>query len=356
MDVIQRIFTCCCFALLHCARCGAQSTYPPNTTVSYSINNSLDTIQPYRGTYYDPLQPGTGIQIDVGADGNAFLTYYSYTQAGQPDWYILGGTYQASDEVTRWTTGVIGTMSGKFIQAFNGQSLGCPYKQNDPEAETNYTANLLWVNSREVKMTIGDQHWDFIAPPFDGHADGDYLQGNWVLHMIWTYFRYPSYGSFTYDAVMNVKVVPAGSKPTIASNAAANLTSYNPANDDVYAIYCNENFESQFSLCRHQMGHAILNECGVSVGASYALWYDRQTNRFGADIVAGNKIGPINQHVDLYMESPDLFIGRGITEGTGNFGDLTQGYGHCIDGSMNFEMILQRVPDAATGSTYVETH
>lgn len=115
------------------------ASFPANPAY---VDDMLGYILPYRGTYYDPQQPGTGIQIDVGADGNAFLTYYSYTQSGQPDWYILGGSYQPSDELTRWTTGVIGTMSGKFIQAFNGQCMGCPYKQNDPETETNYTANL----------------------------------------------------------------------------------------------------------------------------------------------------------------------------------------------------------------------
>lgn len=165
-------------ALLWVSAVQAQSSYPYNPGF---VDNSIGTIPPYRGTYYDPKQPGTGLQVDVGASGSAFVTYYSYDTNGNTAWYIVQATYQPSDEVTRWTTGVIGTLSGPFYQAKHGQCLGCPYTPTGGAEVSPFTANLVWVNSREVKMTVGPQQWDFIAPNLDGKTDGDYLAGSWVI-------------------------------------------------------------------------------------------------------------------------------------------------------------------------------
>jgi hypothetical protein len=338
----------------------ADPVYPPNPQYA---NFKLDPIYPYRGTYYDPTQSGTGIQVDVGASGNAFVTYYSYTATGQPDWYILQGTYQPSDEVTRWTTGVIGTLSGTFYQAFNGQCLGCPYTPTGGAALTNYNATLTWTNSREVKMTVGDQHWDFIAPNLDGKDDGDYLVGTWVIHVMQWYdnrfsidYSLPA-GKFLYDryATFTIKPDPQGNNITISPKAAPGLTAFNPG-VKVYVPACAEAHHAANEpppLCGPAFLYSTLSTADPSLqNATFEFWYDPATRRFGADVVStARQIGPINQHIDLYIEDPDLIIGRGITEGSSAFG--TRNYENLfIDGQMNIELILQRMPDGYLGSNY----
>src|SRR5947209_9729339 len=113
------------FVALATFNCEAQSVYPADPTLA---DNGLGTISPWRGTYYDPTQSGTGIQVDVGANGNAFVALYAYGTDGAPTFYAFQGKYMPNDEVTRWHTGVIGNMSGgTFYSAKGGQCVGCPY-------------------------------------------------------------------------------------------------------------------------------------------------------------------------------------------------------------------------------------
>jgi len=367
-SILQTIFAA---LILAASAVHAQSVYPPNTSISYFINNNLDKIFPYRGAYYDASKPGTGILLDMGSDGTTFLTYYNYTQTGAPLWYYLYGKYQPSDEVTRWTTGVIGTLAGNFTSVTGGQCLGCAYTPTT-ETPTNIGVNLVWVNSREVKMTIGSQSWDMVASPMDGKSDGDHLIGKWVMHSITTFsnlvfpanvngsYSTQSYGSFTFDgmSVVSISPDPQGKGITVAQSSAPGLTAFHPG-VNTYSIACAEQAGS--GTCTK---HMTLNPIGGIPGyfgsclnqpAQLELWFDPQTGRIGADLVNSttNVIGPANLHVDVYMQSPDLFIGRGIVEGTGlgivQGGNYSLG-SYCVDGAMNYELILQRLPDAAFGA------
>jgi hypothetical protein len=325
----------------------AATVYPPDPAY---VNNSLGAIYPYRGTYYDPAQAGTGIQVDVGANGNAFVTYYSYSATGQPDWYILQAVYQPSDEVTRWTTGVIGTMSGPLYQAFNGQCLGCPYTPTGGAVVSAFTPTLTWVNSREVKMTLGSQHWDFIAPNFEGKTDGDYLVGQWEIHIVQSFDGGPN-SVFLHDGPATIAITPSFGNLSIDSHAAPGLTGY-AAGDQLYTWHCIEQWtDTTYTPPETECAEAFNFLTFGSVG-QIQFWFDKTTHRLGADMASGDKIGPANMHLDLYIENPDLIIGRGIVEGTAQTGLAPGQYGLARDGAMNVEVILQRIPNNVFGDNY----
>ncbi len=327
----------------------ADPVYPPNPQYA---NFKLDPIYPYRGTYYDPTQSGTGIQVDVGASGNAFVTYYSYTATGQPDWYILQGTYQPSDEVTRWTTGVIGTLSGTFYQAFNGQCLGCPYTPTGGAALTNYNATLTWTNSREVKMTVGDQHWDFIAPNLDGKDDGDYLVGTWAASIALAQDgKYPHKWVTSGD----IELAPAPYPVVVAPGSSA-LTNMPPGAKTYIITSQARNNPSSYNTFLFGF-LACMNRCidhSYNDTPSQAIfWYDQPSNRFGIDSAHPQTdqqgqttkyvIGPNNAHYDLHLVAPNHIVGRGVYEGTlytdGNF----------IPGGSEFRISLVKLPAPAVG-------
>ncbi|WP_395643895.1 hypothetical protein [Rudaea sp.] len=334
---------------------GQAAPYPPNPAY---INASLAPIFPYRGTYYDPKQPGTGLQVDVGATGNAFVTYYSYDANGNTAWYIVQAPYQPSDEATRWTTGVIGTLTGPFYQAKHGQCLGCPYTPTGGAEVSPFTANLVWVNSREVKMTVGPQQWDFIAPNLDGLTDGDYLTGSWVVAATSNYTGYPKTATSTSSGAINLVpnttpvVLGEGADPAVAIPASAKtyvavcgipvpstvgLPTVVPRN---FNLFCDETIAGI-------VGEVDIGSSDISmVGVVPLFWYDKATNRMGLEaalrqIVDGRSvlaIGPRNLHYDLYLEGPDSILGRGIVE------NPFYPNPYNVDGMLNAGIVMTKVP------------
>jgi len=339
----------------------AQGAYPPNAGLA---DNTLGTISPYQGTYYDPHQAGTGIQVDLGSSGNAFVTYYSYSTTGQPDWYILQAKYQASDEITRYTTGVIGTMSGPFYQAFNGQCLGCPYTPNGGAVVTSFTPTLTWVNSREVKMTVGNQHWDFIAPNFDTGSDGDYLTGAWATTLTFAYAIDVSHIGLkqrnTLAAPVLMKptqypvVVAAGSEneTNFVSTATTYVGSCGLASTIGLGAPQEPGFDTLCTLFNNQLQSATSGR-GDALGgtpATMIYWYDKASNRFGIDLAIlqtggpnGSQyvIGPLGYHFDLYLEGPNSLVGRGIVVGQQN---TAEGF---ASGQLGLAITMTKLPGAA---------
>jgi hypothetical protein len=333
-----------------------QPGYPYNANY---VDNTIGAVMPYHGTYYDPKQSGTGIQIDLGANGQAFLSYYTYDQAGNTEWYLLADTYHPSDEVTRWTTGVIGTMSGPFYQARNGQCLGCAYKPASDGIVTPYNASLVWVNSREVIMTVGPQQWDFIAPDFDGHVDGDYLPGSWVVALTQSMFFNSSNGLQRYTFAGAINVAP-NTLPVVVDSSSKDETAM-PPTANTYAVTCGIQVELGNGLPQTQPPgfntycSNLIAQLTAGVGFNPVvttlsqmvplLWFDPVSNRFGMDIAVQQQvdghatlvIGPWNEHYDLYLGAPYHITGRGISEG--NFG---QGSG-LVNGGLLTSISLTKV-------------
>lgn len=334
----------------------AQLVYPPNPAL---IESHFDTIAPYHGTYYDPAQSGTGIQVDVGAGGNAFVTYYSYNADGTTTWYIVQGVYQPSSELARWNTGVIGTMSGPFYQAFHGQCLGCAFTPTGGAVATAFTANLAWTDSRAVTMTVGNQSWHFIAPNLDGASDGDTLVGNWTIHVLQQWNGL--YGGSNLNGTGGIFDHDSFATITIAKQATGNAYTLTHPNlspitpqADIYTWSCSEfpPKPPQSFGCDPTMTPLSLT-WQTTLKGNLVFWYDPTLHKLGADVVTGGAIGPQNMHIDLYQQTPNLIIGRGIVEGTA--GNIAPGpWGLYQDGALATEVVMQRIPSGSTGNDYIE--
>ena len=321
------------------------AVYPPDP----QYVAPLAPIYPYRGTYYDPHQAGTGLQVDVGLNGHTFIAYYSYSLTGQPDWYLVAGDYQPSDEVTRWTTGVIGTVNGQFYQAFNGQCLGCDYKPTGGAVLAGVNPTLMWINSREVIMTANGQTWDFIAPNFEGRPDGDYLIGNWMIHIVQT-LNLGQSNQMLHDGPALISIASAGTASIpIASTSVVGLTPYKPG-DSIYTWTCIDTtyFDTQKSPTQTECDEAF-SFISLGTKGNLVFWFDPASDRLGADLVQNGSIGPANVHLDLYVQGPNLITGRGIVEGTVQTGLNPGTYGLARNGSMNIEIIMQRIADSTVG-------
>jgi hypothetical protein len=208
------------------------------------------------------------------------------------------------------------------------------------EFNTPYTANLVWVNSREVKMTVGPQQWDFIAPDFDGHVDGGYLPGAWVVSLTRTnvYSSPTPNATYTYAEAINVA---ANTLPVTVDPSAKNVTNM-PATAQTYTVTCGITYQTSGGFGQNEPP-GFNTYCGNFMGQLTAgvgfnpvvkslsqmvplLWYDQVTNHFGLDIAVQQKvngqntlvIGPWGEHYDLYLGAPYYITGRGISEG--NFG------------------------------------
>jgi len=304
--------------------CGmAQSAFPPNPG---SVDNTLGHVFPYRGAYYDASKPGTGILLDMGSDGTTFLTYYNYTQTGAPLWYYLYGKYQPSDEVTRWTTGVIGTLAGNFTSVTGGQCLGCAYTPTT-ETPTNIGVNLVWVNSREVKMTIGSQSWDMVASPMDGKSEGSVLSGTWSVAATTSYGPPPASTGMTNVESMSFRQV---TMPVVVLPGAQTWTALNPG-AQIYVGFCGDSLHSYnvyaafFTTCKnvdHYQFSYFLNTQFL------LFWYDGKTNRFAMDtasiamidgkqsyVVGTDGTYNWNVHCDLYLQGVNSLFGRCMQQG-----------------------------------------
>ena len=346
----------------------ATAVYPPNPTYS---NDQLDKIAPYRGNYRvtttqatpagrfaAPFTPDMGIQVDMGAitktgGANTFVTIYSSLR-GISSWGVIQGTYQPANEVTRWTTGVIGTLSGPIYKTSSGICLKCAINDTGAPASATETATLTWINSRELVMTIGSEQWDFVAPNMDSGSDGDYLVGRWAIHIIQKFDGGAGgagvdAGTFLHDGPATIDIAPVPGTLNVSSNSAPGLTNYKPG-DQLYAWTCMEELSIVYPtpnpLCDESFGNINFG----NVNNIVTFWFDKATNRLGADVVIGGFIGPANNHIDLYVEGPDLIIGRGITEGTSTGGYGLMNYGLGRDGAMNIEIILQRLPPDTYGA------
>lgn len=330
----------------------AQSTYPVT-----GADPNLPSVQPYRGTYYDFNQAGTGVQFDVGASGNQFLTYYTYSDDGQPDWYIAAGTYQPSDEVTRWKTGVIGTLTGPFYQAFNGQCLGCPYTPNGGAIVTNVTPTVSWTSSRQMKMTAAGHSWNMTAPNFDTGNDGDYLPGGWAMAVTFV-TNQPADGSVRHAMGESVELVPVTIPVVIAPGSERQTALSSTAK--VYKVQCGlvlpggafEQHPPGFdTLCKPYAGIQQLATATTGTlsyaGADMLVWFDPVQNRFGMDVAMHDgqqyMISEQGFHVDLYLEGPDTLVGRGAYIGSNVQAQLFKN----LKGYLGIAVTMSRLPGVA---------
>ena len=339
----------------------AQSTYPAN---AYYADNALSTISPCRGVYYDGKTPGTAIRVDLGASGKAVITIYMFDASGAPIWYLTQGTYVPSDEVTRWTTGVVGTMTTTpsplrtVVQCPNCLPITGAMQGIGP-------VTLSWVNSREVKMTSNGTAWDLTAPNIDTGSDGDYLSGSWATTLIFAYVGANPFSVLHFHTAMSapLTMVPVA-HPILIAPTTKNITNYTP--DAVaYITTCGLATVSEAgaqlpqepgfdTLCKWYNGYlppAVTGYRGVTINPSQVMifWYSKASNRFGVDVgvlqqvnrISTYVIGPKGFHADLYLQGPNTLTGRGMIQGE------QRDYDGFVNGELGLAITMTKLPDAA---------
>jgi hypothetical protein len=346
-------------ALLASATNAATVTpYPANPAYA---NNALGTITPYRGNYREKavvypailgrifvaVKPIVALQVDIGLSGNAFVTVSSTHALGGTDRDVIQGIYQPADELTRWNIGVIGTLSGLIYPSANGLCLKCAI--NDAGAPTTARAvTLTGTNSREVSLTMGTRTWHFVAPNRDSGSDGDYFVGRWAIHILQAYDPgVPA--AFLHDGLAVIDIAATPGNLVFSGDAAPGSTTYAPG-DQLHTWTCEETASIHYPdpnpLCDESFAPLTLS----NPRSTLTFWYDKSTNKLAADLAFNGVIHAANVHVDLYVDGPDLIIGRGIVEGIAKVGVDSAPYGVARDGSLNLQIILQRLPDDVFGA------
>jgi hypothetical protein len=336
----------------------AQSSYPPNPAYA---DNSIGTIQPYRGVYFDGKTPGTAIRVDVAASGAGVVELYQFDASGQPHTYTTTGTYQPADEVTRWTTGVIGTMTTVPILARSGvRCPGCPPTVTPSPLNIPGAATLTWVNSREVKMVAAGNAWDLTAPNLDTGTDADYLAGTWATTFVLTLANPgPSDQVHHHQAYSAPLLMIPSPTPVVVAAGSSQMSSYTPS-IKVYTASCGWVDPADFgrphvpgadTICASlNMFFAYTTQQSTTALVNFVFWYDKSTNKFALDLCVLQQvhgvqtcvIGPKGFHVDLYLDGPNSLVGRGMNQGIQSSGNLY------VSGQLGIAVKMTRLPSVAT--------
>ena len=144
---------------------------------------------------------------------------------------------------------------------------------------------------------------------------------------------------------------------TVSADAASKGVTPYRVGDKLYKWQCNEivpKAKSGLDPCTSAMLYIQLDTLSAAPGSTalgpgkFEFWFDPASDRLGMDVNRNGQVTTLNTHVDLYVQDPNLIIGRGITEGTG----LQAGqevYDLLDDGAMNLEVVMQRIPDSSKG-------
>lgn len=181
-------------------------------------------------------------------------------------------------------------------------------------------------------MTVGGQHWDFIAPPFDGHDDGGYLAGVWSMSVTVNYTTQSSTSPYApVQTVFDIRTLVPSTLPVVIASGNEPKTDFKPT-DEVYVGLAGPAPHTPSYSPFYKYGDqflSVLNAFHFDQNSvpTYTLvpifWFDPQTDRFGFDLaqqktVNGKQtyaIGGNNYHFDLYLNGTNQMLGRGIAEG-----------------------------------------
>lgn len=151
-----------------------------HAVASSDVKDHVTPILPYRGMYYSPGHGGTGMTVDVDANGYVFAVFYTYTKSGKPYYYLMEGLFKPSAPQVVVDTGVLGTMDAPAYISENGECVGkgCTYRSPD-RSDAHLSAQLVWTAPRRLHLTLGDQSWDIQGGQYT-ISDADMLEGTWA--------------------------------------------------------------------------------------------------------------------------------------------------------------------------------
>jgi hypothetical protein len=326
-----------------------------------SISSKLGTIPPYTGTYYDPQQSGSGLTVDVGPGGMLFIVFETYDEAGNQVNLIAQPTYVPSSESVLQSSGVIGTASGAFYQATNGQCPGCPYRA-PALTQTSLAADFVWASPRHVTMTFQTYTYHFGAVNFESRDDEEFIPGRWTLSFVNDNSVYPGQPAEYQThlpadlAVMRIDPAPFDVSQLTLDPGSSPDVHLPPAGAHLYTATCAGNQMgvddtacfSTLMIWNNAMPGVLAG--GVPLDTAKALvWYDPATTSAGFDlyrVAEGGAlvVGPADFHGTLYI-SPNLLQVHLRAEGPLHATAAT-------DGVVGIALTFSRLPATAVRDCY----
>lgn len=305
-----------------------------------SNSNKMPIEKPFRGTYFDPAKPGTGMFVDFGVNNAVFISYYSFDAEGAQKYYLIQAKYAPRTELDRARSGIIGNLAEAVIYTTSGgQALGDEWKQPASHIE-DIAVDLVWTAPRRATLKLGEQSWDMQAVGFSG-PDDTVLPGNWLFGI--TYIA-PASENVAQNQIVTttLKLAKAtfdGSKVTVAANSAQGIVPP-PATAQIYLATCNEIPSVRTCLPFQSLLRGLTQNVNTP---TLMVWFDPVSQRAGVELAFnvsanGAQLGPNNMHADLYIE-PDRLQGHGVLQWT-----LTDPN----SGRLGVGIHFFRVPDYAT--------
>ncbi|HVF34646.1 MAG TPA: hypothetical protein VND91_04925 [Candidatus Saccharimonadia bacterium] len=134
------------------------------------------------GAYYDPAQPGTGLWIDAGRNGETFMTLMTYAARGDggadPVFYSLGGPIRLQPVAI--LGGIPGVISPLY-QSRAGQQLGGAWRAPTTRIATELgNARLLFFSQSAVTLEVAGATYRMV-PLRPDRATADVPRGRWLL-------------------------------------------------------------------------------------------------------------------------------------------------------------------------------
>jgi len=176
------------------------------------FSSALSAFTPENGTWWNPVEPGTGFLIEI-QDNFLFLAGYLYAPDGRPMWYTAQGTMNGNARYV----GVLTSFSG-------GQCLGCPWRQPAAQLGAGGPVEIIFDTEIAARITFGGrttsiQRFDYYLTRTAGDVKSDMMIGEWQLTVDFSTsptISYPYYGD-----VLVFQTVDRGPSPDVFDGCRA---------------------------------------------------------------------------------------------------------------------------------------
>lgn len=275
---------------------------------------------PQPGSYFDRSQPGSGLFLDLGPNGEMFAAVFTYDDRTEPTFYILQGVFEANTFEEWRSSGVLGRFRSAVFQSRGGQCLGCPFRSPTTRLVTALgEAVMEFQTARRAKLTIGPQVWLMDASENEAGITG-LIPGRWLmLAREVTSIDGPALGGYRVSAEV---VVEPTSSATFRISRGTGEFHLPPAGSRQYSVRCEASCQDFDRLRRDRDVDEELDEV--------YLWFDPATQQAGLEFASSQIDG--TRLVSPLRPAFALFIGTREIQGSarrvrlGNFGLATDDY------------------------------
>lgn len=152
--------------------------------------SSASAFTPETGTWWTPLEPGSGYLIEI-QDNFLFLAIYNYHADGRPMFYTSQGLLSGNARFV----GQLSTFS-------NGQCLGCAWRQPQVQLNAGGPVEIIFDTETAGRLTMGGrttniERFDYYLTRTTGDQKTEMMLGEWQLTIDFSTspsISYPFYG------------------------------------------------------------------------------------------------------------------------------------------------------------------